>query len=426
MSTSKQFLRYAGDVNIDKMIITSAPTGVYQDITGQMLRIEIFEDIFSTFIHGTVTLKESHDFMNLFPLVGEEYLDIKITTPTIPGGQIAGKFHIYKMTDKVKTGDKVQMYELHFVSIEALSDLNKKISKVYSGRISDLIAPFIVDPHDGIESTKNTIVENTRNSIKYISNFWSPIKNLKFLADNAISSTQSPSFLFFENRNGFNFVSLERLYKNPSIIEFTKDNYTRDTVPLGGNALNPMEDYKRIGAMTIPTAYNYMDKIRSGQLASRLVSYDSTKKTYTVRNYSSLSRFGSQIHLNPYPTFSDKAPVRVAAKQIIYNRAFETFTSFGDTTNAKIVQERQAFLAMAESQKIVITVPGRADYTVGQCVDVLLYRDRPVDKKQNQDEMKDKMYSGKYLIAAINHTIGTDGHECSMELVKDSIIRSLK
>lgn len=418
---SANYLRFAGDVNIDKCVITGL-NGVFQDITMQVLQVQVFEDIFSPFISGSLVVKEALDFTNLFPLRGEEFLQLRISTPTMPRGSIEGIFHVYKMSDRTKIGDKVVAYELNFISIESLADANKKLSKVYSGKISDMVGTFVLDKADGLESTKQFLVENTRNTIKYCSNFWSPIKNLTFLSENAISESQSPSFLFFENRDGFNFRSLEKLYKSDPIIEFKNDRYTRDNFPVGGNALNIMEDYKRITEFEIPSMYDYMDRLRSGMLASKLMSYDSTKKTYTVRNYSANSRFSSQVHLNPNPLFTPNAPMRSNSLQIVYPRAFETFTSFGDTTNAKIIQERISFLKMAEAQKMVIAVPGRCDYTVGMTCKVDMKQMRPITKRESDDEITDKILSGKYLITAINHIISPEGHECRMEICKDSLL----
>jgi hypothetical protein len=420
----KNALRYAGDVTIDRLVITTS-RGVYQEISGQVLQIQIFEDLFSPFISGSLVLKDTLDLSNVLPFIGEEYLDLRISTPTLPTGQISGTFHVYKMTDKVKIGDRSTAYELNFISIEALIDMNKKNSKVYSGKISDIVPTFVTDKIEGMESKKKWIVEPTRNSIKYISNFWSPVKNLSYLADNAISQSQSPSFLFFENRDGFNFKSLENLYSGKVVQNFICDRYTRDTVPLGGNSLNINEDYKRIAEYDIPVAYDYMDRVRSGMMSSRLMSYDSTKKMYTARNYSANARFPVQKHLNDHALFSDKAPNRAASRMFIYPRAFETFTSFGDTTNARIVQERNSFLKMAEAQKLSIKVAGRTDYTVGQVVTVYMTKLQPVAQRDQQDELVDKINSGKYLIAAINHIITPVGHDCSMELIKDSSMKKI-
>lgn len=421
---AKNFLRFAGDVNIDKMVLITS-RGVFQDITGQTLQVTLYEDLFSPFITGSLVLKESLDLTNVMPLIGEEFIQLRISTPTLPGGSIEGKFHVYKMSDRTLVGDRSVAYELNFISIESLVDANKKISKVYSGKISDIVKSFVTDKSDGLESEKQFVIENTRNSIKYISNFWSPIKNLTYLADNSISESQSPSFLFFENRDGFNFRSLEALYQGNVVQKFVYDRYTRDNFPLGGNALNIMEDYKRINTFEIAATYDYMDRLRSGMLGSKLMSYDSTKKTYTAKNYSAASRFNAQLHLNRYPLFSSRSISRPFSRTFLYPRAYETFTSFGDTTNARILQERTSFLKMAEAQKMVITAPGRCDYTVGMVVDLHMYKNQPFSKRDTQDDMTDKILSGKYLVGALCHTITPEGHDCTFELIKDSYIKDV-
>ena len=412
-------LRYAGDVNIEKVDIIT-PKGIYQNVRNQIIQVRIFEDIFSPFITGSIVLKESFDLQSLLPLIGEEYIEIKITTPTLDKS-ISGLFHIYKMNDKINIGDRAIGYELNFISAEAIVDSNKRISKVFSGKISDIVGTFVVDKIDGLESKKKFNVENTRNTIKYVSPYWTPIQNLTFLSDNSISENQSPSFLFYENRDGFNFKALESLYKNNSFQQFVMDKYSRDNFPQGGNALNILEDYKRVGEIDFIESYDYMDRLSGGMYNSKLISYDSTKKTYTVKNFDIKQKFPRQNHLNENPLFSEKAIGRSSAKHILFPRAFETFTSFGDTTNARVVQERISFLKMAEAQKVNITVPGRCDYTVGQIVELTLYKKQPMRKRDRQEDLIDNVNSGKYLVSAINHQVSVEGHTCFIELIKDSM-----
>ena len=70
-------LRFAGDVNIEKCVLTSN-NGVFQDITNQILQIQFFEDIFAPFFSGNIVMKDALDFSNLFPLRGEEYIQLRI------------------------------------------------------------------------------------------------------------------------------------------------------------------------------------------------------------------------------------------------------------------------------------------------------------------------------------------------------------
>ena len=414
---SSQVLRFAGDVTIDKVKIITAK-GFYQDVGAQVINIQFYEDLFAPFITGSLILKDSLDLVNLFPFIGEEYLELEISTPTLDKNNIKGKYYIYKMTNREMVGDKSVVYQLHFISVEAVVDLNKKTSRVFGDKISKLIEPFIKDKTFGLESDKKVIIEDTLNNTKYISNYWTPIENIMYLADTAINTNRSPSYVFFENRDGFYFISLERLYTNAVFQDFVYDKYTRDDRPGGGSVRNPEKDFKRILEISIPTAFDYMDRIRSGMLSSRQVSYDVTKKTYSAKNYNMFQRFEQQKHLNKYPINSDRSIFRASSRIINYPKNFGNFNGFGDVTNAKSNQERISLLKLAEANKINITVPGRCDYTVGQKIKLDLKRIEPLSKKDG--DTTDKMFSGNYIIAAINHYVDREKHECYMEIIKES------
>jgi hypothetical protein len=415
---SNEILRFAGDVSIDKIRVIT-PKGFYQDIGAQVINIQFYEDLFSPVISGSLIIKESFDLINLFPFVGEEYLELEISTPSLDKNNIKGTFYIYKLTNRELVGDRSVAYQLHFISTEAIVDMNKKPSRVFADKVSNLVEPFIKDKVIGLESTKNVFVEDTSNNIKYISNFWSPIKNIMYLAEKARNRNSVPNYVFFENRDGFYFTSLEALYSNPTLQqEFVYDNYTRDFAADGSSVKNIQEDYKRITNISIPVGFDYIDKIESGMYSSTLVSYDVVKKSYSSRKYNMFEKFDQQKHLNPFPVNSDRVIFRSSAVGIIYPKMFGRFNGFGEDSYATRKQERISLMRMAEANKIQITVPGRTDYTVGQRVKVVLNRAEPVSEKD--DDLEDKIFSGYYLIAAINHYINRESHECHMELIKDS------
>lgn len=417
-----QSLKFAGEVSIDKVkIITS--DGFYQDIAAQVINIQYYEDLFSPFISGSLIVKDSLDLVNLFPFVGEEFVELEISTPTLDKGAIKGRYYIYKLSDRELIGDNVVVYQLHFISVEAVIDLNKKVSKVFTGNVANTVKAIVADKTDGLQSDKTVYAEETTRDAKFISNFWSPVKCISHLTELGVNRNSSPSYVFFENRDGFYFVSLDSLYASAVYQDFTYDKYTRDDLGNGKTVRNVQEDFKRISSVSIPVGFDYMDRIKSGTFASKSLSYDLTNKKYNVRNYTMFEKFNKQNHLNKYAIASDRAIFRSNSLLVNYPRALNTFSGFGDTTNYKTFQERVSLLKQAESNKIEIVVPGRTDYTVGQKVSVTLNKVEPFSK--NDTDVTDKMFSGFYLVSAINHYITRESHECNMELIKDSLQMNL-
>ncbi len=418
----QQTLRFAGDVSVGRIRVISQ-SGFYQDIANQVVGIQVFEDLLSPFITGTLIVKDSLDLINLFPFVGEEYVELDIKTPTLKKGNISGKFYIYKMTDREMLRDKQVVYQLHFTSQDALIDLNKSISRTFTGKVSDIANTLLTDKVNGIQSTKKNIIEETSNETKYTSNFWSPIKNLLYLTEHAISKNNSPSYTFFENRDGYNFVSLEFLYKQPITANFTFDNYVRDDRPMGGSVKNIEEDYKRIIAIKIPTGIDYIDRITSGVYGSRMYTHDIASKKISSNNFDMLKNAKKQNRLNEFPPASKKVIYRYGSTVMFKPKYYNNFSNFGDVTNTKIIQERISLLKQAESTKIQIVVPGRCDYTVGRKVYVKLNKIQPLNKSDKKTI--DNMFSGNYIISAINHFITKEKHESTLELIKDSLLINL-
>jgi len=421
MQPAEQVLRFAGDVSVDSCKIKTT-SGVEQDIAAQVAAISIYEDIFSPFITGSLVVKESFDLVNILPFIGEEMVELDISTPTLDSTKnIKGSFYIYKLSDRQLIGDKSVGYILHFISMEAIVDLNKKISKVYTGSPADIVKSLLTDNVNGLQTKKDVFTEPTTKDIKFISNFWSPVKCITHATTFAVNKSQSPNYVFFENRYGFYFISLDSLYANGVYQQFTYDKFTRESLPDGGDAKNVQEDFRRINEINIPTGFDYMDRLRSGMFSSKLTSFDLNSKIYNVKNYDVNKNYSKFNHLNPNPIMSNGVIFRSNALLINYPRDTGVFSGFGDATNYKFLQERISLMKMAEANKIEIVVPGRCDYTVGQKVSVTLNKIEPTSDTDNDNDIVDKMFSGFYIIAAINHYVTRERHECNMELIKDSL-----
>ena len=424
MSATSEVIRFAGDVSIDKIEIISS-NGFGQEVTNQVMALEIYEDMFSPFISGVLAFKESVDFINLFPFVGEEFLNLKIHTPSFTGKDkvIDEQFYIFKLNNRDMAGDRNMVYEIHFFSREAMVDLNKKVSRAYEGKISDIAKAIITDTQYGLESKKPQVIEETPNGVKYISNFWSPVKNLNYVAENAANKNGASNYIFFENRNGFNFQSLEKLYLNPAIQDFTYDGWMRDYKQDGSSVRNVEKEYKRIISVFVPKLFDYIDRSQLGMFASKMISYDITTKKYVAKNFDMLDDFKTIGHLNPNPLVSKKNIKKPFSLLINYTKYYNNFNNYTDVTNAKTLQRRMSQLQQADANSIEIVVPGRTDYTVGSKVYVKLNKFMPIDSADS--DTLDKVFSGNYLIASINHFIDRDSHECHMKLIKDSYIIDL-
>ena len=207
MTAPSNEIHFSGDFTLEKVNIIGVG-GHTVDIRPQVRNIEIYESIFYPFTTAKIYVQDNIDLINVVPIRGEEFVNITASTPTLKSRDLKLDFvfHAYKISDKVKSTDRTDMYVIDCISVEAFIDASRKISKAYSGNIADIVKQILSNPETGLSANKQKIIEPTSNSIRYISNYWSPVNNIAFLADHAISiDDNSPSYVFFENRNGFYF-----------------------------------------------------------------------------------------------------------------------------------------------------------------------------------------------------------------------------
>ena len=417
-------IKFAGEVNLERCEIGSLASGKKIDVKNQILQLNVFEDIFSPFLTGTLSLSDSVDLTNGLPFSGEETLKLTISNPSIDV-KINLDCYIYKMEDRFYVNERTVGYALHFISSEAIVDLNKKISRAYKGSITDIVKE-LVNGKSGLESKKFLNIESTPDNVKYVSNYWSPIKNIGFVAKHCNNKNRSPSFVFFENRTGFNYISLESLYQQNVTQSFSYNNFTRQNTG-STSSKNIEEDFKRIYDITAPKTFDYMEDISSGKYASKMISYDLTTKRFKVEAYDFSNNFGKEKHLNQFPPVSAGVTKRYNSFLVDQLIHYDVHTGYGITTfNHANALRRQSLFLQAKSNVVNITVPGRCDYTVGQKVELTIYKTQPVTQTDSNDDIKDKILSGYYIIAAINHTVNRDRHECDMELIKDTIMFDLR
>lgn len=421
MSSNPNKISVAGDVDIQEVVIITSK-GFAQDISKQVAAIEIYEDMFATFITGKIFVRDSQELTNFLPLVGEEVVRFRVATPSLPDDEIyQGEYFVYKMDDKAKISERESLYVLHFISKEAISDLNKKISRAYKGKVSD-IAKELIESQYGLETKKRYNIEETKNETKFISNWWTPVQALTYAADSAYNMDDSPTYTFFENKHGLNFVSFDSLYNGAIKQRFIWDNYTREVSTASGTASRDIQkDYQRILEFETPQTFNYMERLQSGFYGSELITYDILTKQYVHVGYGAL--FNATKHLNPNPMWTDNVPARTKALMIYGSKYYNNFEDFKDVTNTAFIMKRKALMAQAEGSKLTITVLGRTDYSAGQRVYVELPKNTQI--KKTDEQTLDMLLSGNYLIGAICHLITRENHQCVMELIKDSYIVNL-
>ena len=419
-------LLFAGQYHLDSIDIIQ-PNGVAIDVREQVLQITIYEDIFSPFLSGNLVCVDTADLPSLLLNAGADLLRLSIWTPTIEKSKrIDRYFHIYKLSDRVEVSDRSQSYVFHFVSQESIVDTSFNFSRTFKDNGSANVQTIL---DKGLSSKVPLVTEPSMNNVIYTSNNWSSTKNIRYNCENSLAADTTPSYVFFESRNGFEFQPITMLSKKEPINKFFTSNHIATVKTEGISAGNVVPDmlldYSTILSMTAKVNYDYQKDKSNGLMNSRQFAFDLTAKTISDTTFNANS--DDRARMNPNRFYSKQVidtSYRGSVGSVILNtqRHSNLYDNSGDTTDATFKQRRISIMRQFRQHVIEIEVFGRTDYTVGETVDTEFNKLKFISQETQAKDISDPMFSGKYLITAVCHRFTRDGkHICKLELSRDSI-----
>ena len=423
----------AGDVAVSDIILYNAVTGVMLNITPQVTMFNIYESMNNIFIQGDMLLIDNQMLTNIFPLTGNEFVKIKFKTPFIEDSESYDKtFAVYEMGEKIKHNYN-GTYQLKLISPEALIDKNTRLSKKFSGNSGEVVFDLL-QYYNHIYTNKENeqlthrvppIIENTSNNVTFVSNWWSPLKCIQYIASRALNQDGIPSYIFFENQNRFSFVSLDSISRHAKdhgpYMHFVSDfSSTKAAENILSTSYQDVEsEYSKIiSPVRVFPNYNVFERLHDGFYGSEVVGLDLSCAQYL---HYATDGINNITRLNKYDVMTDIGPGSSTGSMRYIPRMSYTHDYVSDISNTKQWSLRANVLAkLKHGTKLAIEVNGRSDYSIGQVVNVKIPKDQQMKPDSN---VWDDVLSGNYLVHELKHTIVLGNrckHTCVMNLCKDS------
>lgn len=393
------------------------------DVIGIIDSIKLYEDIYSPFITGFITFRDTNDVLNAFGKCNGDYIRLRISTPGIKK-KLSSIYTIYKISDRVKHKDREVGFTAHIASIEFDLDSQLQLSKSFKGSPSDIVRAIC---QNSLGTQKSLNISQAFNTTQWTSNFWSPSKNLTYACENAIGPNGDASFVFFENSDGFNFIPIRELILpngkfhnafNSSDFSIDIKAVDRNSPDSGTVSRDPLRDYAILQSMIVDTVNNPLDEITSGALNTELVTHDILTKKYDKRRYSHIDQHTPALNPNRLHDY-ESLPRRMVAY-----KSYEMYSGVADNgTNWRGLQARTSYLQLLKSSRIVIQVFGNTMITAGQVAKIDMSVDAPIGLDAKAQDIVNRRFSGRYLQTAVAHTFTRAAHFCTIELSKESTLQ---
>ena len=413
-------------------------------LNGIMSEISYYEDIFKGTTTGAVLLTDSLGLIDRMSMCGNEYLHFKFkkTKKADDNYSLEKYFRVFRVGERLLNNNSgVETYSLHFCSEELFLSEQIKISKAYDGtKISDIVKDILLNQMK-IPEDKVSIFE-TRNLYDFVIPNKKPFEAINWLCNYAQSLNYYGSdFLFFENRNGFNFRPLQKMYESTPYQSYKyiarNAGNVEGTTELG-RSLVGIKSYVFLD--THDTLYG----TNTGVFANKLISIDPLTRQYRETEFKYDDAFGRYKHLNPNKIINELKNRNSQKMGEATNSVLKVVVGNKDHKKSKYISEnagrvgsvandidietyvpnRTAQLYLSQYSRIKLTLSGDPNITIGQTINVSLPSLKGSDTTTNIE--KDEYHTGKYLVTAVRHIIDVNmKYETIVEVTKESLAAKL-
>lgn len=436
--------------------------GKEYDITKICIAFFYYEDIFSPFVTAVINVMDSGmNLIGTLPIQGGEKVTVKIKD--VRNETYDYELYVFKIYNRQFTKN-TQKYNLALISKEGLYNEGVRITEKLSG-LPDQVVKDIMTKY--LATKKKVETETSKYKINFYPNNKKAHAIIQSIQHKAVPKKSTPSktkakeskresaksslptdtqtasgtagYLFFENKDGFVFKSMDMLCSD-------------GTDGFGGSAPVETYEYKPIikevnkSNLNVISEYHFtdeldmIDQMRNGIYSTYMVFYNNATGAYEEYTYKlsdtfkAMSHLGSQTKLPQFQEGLGQYPTRVMSMILDHETWFDKPDEPGSpeqrdretssTTGGSSFPDHQKYFVaqgiarryLMENQKMEIIIPGNCKLKVGDKIKVLIPNVSAETLRKNQKY--DEENSGTYLISQLSHNnMFLNTFECTTKLV---------
>jgi len=276
-------IRFPSDFKLISVTVHSGTGDI--DLSLTHLEISYNEDLFNNTASGYVMIKDSSDISNTLSLSGNEFIHLHLGKADDTTNIIKKSFRIFSIKKREPLNDgNTETYLIYFCSEELFLSEQYKISKSYKNsdittNIKDIMKTYLHVPNNRIGQ-----IDKTYGVYDFIVPFLKPFDAINWLASyarpGAFGSTNmvGADMLFYENKFGYNFRSLQSLYEQSPMREYTYDPKNLNITDAAYNLSNAL-------SYEIMDSFDTLAGVNQGVFANRLLSVDPLLRRYKVTDF---------------------------------------------------------------------------------------------------------------------------------------------
>lgn len=402
--------------------------GSSTDIRKLVLEFSIFEDIFSNSVKAEFVIEDTTGLIERFPIVGDEFITVNFTTPTF-SESVNMTFRVYRISDRKQVKERSHRYTIHCISPHLQASLQQIVEKSYKGKkISDIVSTIHSEYFGAVGINKSIEVEPTYGTTSIIGPRINPYEFLNLLASEAQSERYPDSgmYVFFEDHDKFNFVTLNKLIDSSPKADY----YYAD--PSTGKNSNTVKDDQIIFELDYKNFIDTLNNSTSGLYDNSVIAVDPLTRRYKYYNFNYENDFNKLTNMGPGKLIARQGGLTSATgashiKMVVTNLglddqdyttdpAFEGALTEADSFNYH-PRRRHMFLAAGTAQVASlkqmttnVAIPGDSRRKAGDVVRLFI----PEQSGEQQHQQQYNAFYGsdpKFLVTAVTHRYKANTNE---------------
>jgi len=198
----------------------NTPDGNSYEIADIIVALEIVEDITKPFIKGSIGIQDAVGFVSQNINGGEEFI-LRFKTKSAPMEyEFSKTFRVYEISRREQKQAKTLYWQVEIISEEFVKNIDTKISRAFNNQYTYQIIQNILT--NDLETDQDFDFEQDTDIQNYVIPYMHPFEAINFFKTRSINDNSNASFYFFENRDGFKFMSLEGLNQKTPVEFFHK------------------------------------------------------------------------------------------------------------------------------------------------------------------------------------------------------------
>lgn len=426
--------------NVD--LITAGGQAI--NLKPSLMELSVYESMYSGIVSGHVTLTDSQGFIEVFNITGFNF--IRISFSKIGDDDPFKKdtyFRIHRIGKNIPTTRGNEEFTMSFVSEDVFVNQQKRIVKSYKEQtINSMIQDLLLNElNTSRHLLPGSIFEDTEGTYSFIISNKTPFEAIQWLCGYAKPAKAQyghvgADMLFYDTVNGYNFRSLQSLYKEASYAEYF---YSPQGVYAPGEGQYLDYGIKNMLSLNIKKHFDSLDATQTGLYANKLITIDPFMQKFQVTEFKYNDYFNNSASLNPHPITTGYKNRYNKEESEMTNSVFKVMTTNASQRENPLVKNKEALatvaspidietylpyrtaqIGLSRSMMIEFTIYGDPNLKIGNKIKVnipSLSLDDSTGKKANN-----KYYSGYYIVSAIRHILNFRGqYLCVVEAVTDSL-----